>query len=187
MSVGALALFPPQAAIGRGTVGNQQVLVYSTPEFFRALQVILTRTGGNSSEPVSVDQLIQDDISAPFMVSANEGLDLSMIEAPAGMLSDPDYAPGDTPMVFQTPPYIGADAAPDPMEAMSVSASPVSITATRRCAINIDGSIVWQTLTVTRGATTVPVSGNTVELDAGDVLAFEYVSAPALTLIPRQS
>ncbi|NYT76651.1 hypothetical protein H0A71_06575 [Alcaligenaceae bacterium] len=185
-----LAFFPARIAMGQFQSQDrngrpQSTKVSMTPEFYRALQGVLHRLGGESSEVPDIDQIFEEVITAAFPPETTADSDaLQMVVQAAG---EREWA--FDPMVFATVPTDKdeTNATPLPFTQITPVASPVSFVATARCAINIDGAIIWASLTMTRAATTIPVSATLIELNAGDVIDFQYPvgPAPTLTVIPR--
>lgn len=61
----SLDLFPPRAIVGYVTVGGQKLPVEISPEFYRALRVLVSRVGGASSTDVA-----QSEIADAFAVGS---------------------------------------------------------------------------------------------------------------------
>lgn len=59
-----LQLFPIRAPIGSVTVNGQSLPVYMTPEFYRALNVVMTRLGSSTDSSVAGDSF--GEVFAPF-------------------------------------------------------------------------------------------------------------------------
>lgn len=171
-----LAFFPARIAIGQFTTPSGQAMkVQMTPEFYRALQEVLVRIGGPASDASGIEQLFLDAVTAPFGL-AGEGREEAAIYAPfcieAGM-------PG---LDLMQSPMPGT---PLPIMTIVPTASPMSITADRRCAIHIDGGTVAG-LVLSRFGVSLDVAGaKLVELSIGDTLTITYSAAPDISLIPR--
>lgn len=207
----SLPLFPARIAIGQFSTnsgGRQQtVKVQMTPEFYRALQMTLQRLGGPSSEIPAIDEIfLEATMASPFSQDAEDAAMMfgDMVQAPqneaTGDVFEAIHAqvPADSfqaqepgifqpqgdseggEATFQTP---RIDESPLAPQSLTVTASPMVITADRRCAIHIDGPI--DALTFSRAGVNLDVSGSLIELNLGDMLTVTYTSAPTLTLIPR--
>lgn len=74
------------------------------------------------------------------------------------------------------------------VSAVTVTASPMTYTATDRVSMHVNGGTVVA-LTFKRGVTSLPVAypvgGQFVALNPGDQLIISYLTAPTLTLVPR--
>jgi hypothetical protein len=64
----SLDLFPPRAVIGYANFNGQRVPIEISPEFYRALRVLVARVGGSASNG-TIDPI--SDLFAPFMQSAD--------------------------------------------------------------------------------------------------------------------
>lgn len=205
-----LALFPQRIAIGKVNVGGRDTPVHISPEFFRALQDVLRRVGGPSSEVPDLNQIFldatmgsavgQDDIaSGALMFGQSVSQPVAMNEAGAAaesvmglpmangqQIDNPVVPPAQCPGVDQSQVMVRpfADQSALPFQPMSVAPSPMQIQADRRCAIQITGTTT--TLTLSRAGVGLDVTGvPLIELNLGDTLIVEYTVAPAITLIPR--
>lgn len=87
------------------------------------------------------------------------------------------------PMVF--PDLAAHDSMAQPAAPLTVTASPMTITATRRCAIHVSGAL--SAITFARGgwSDSLPVANRIYELNCGDKLTITYLVAPTLTFLPR--
>lgn len=207
----SLPLFPARIAIGQFSTssgGRQQtVKVQMTPEFYRALQLTLQRLGGPSSEIPTIDEIfLEATMASPFSQDAQEAAMMlgDMVQAPRNEATDDDFMPvhasvpadsfqAQEPAIFQPQgdsdrgeavfQVLRIDESPLAPQSLTVTASPMVITADRRCAIHIDGPV--NSLTFSRAGVNLDVSGNLIELNLGDALTVTYTSAPTLTLIPR--
>lgn len=205
-----LALFPQRIAIGKVNVGGRDMPVHITPEFFRALQELLRRVGGESSEVPELNQFFleatmgsavgQDDIASGALmfgqsVSQPVGANDSGVAAESVMafrMADDQQIDStlaqpvpclsvDQAQVMAQP---TADQSALPFQPMAATPSPMQIQADRRCAIQITGTTT--TLTLSRTGVDLDVTGvPLIELNLGDTLIVEYTVAPAITLIPR--
>ncbi|QFY77521.1 hypothetical protein DUD43_07380 [Alcaligenes faecalis] len=207
-----LALFPQRIAIGKVNVGGRDVPVHISPEFFRALQDVLRRVGGPSSEIGSLNQFFDevspsgaiglDDIASGALMFGQSvsqpvgGQDVvGAGEAVMGFPMAEDYQFERAGPVVQPAQYQSSDQAPVmaqpvadqsalPFQALSVTSSPMQIQADRRCAIQITGATTAMTLS-RAGVDLVITGAPLIELNLGDTLTVEYTTAPAITLIPR--
>ncbi|WP_269497837.1 hypothetical protein [Castellaniella sp. S9] len=207
----SLPLFPARIAIGQFSTssgGRQQtVKVQMTPEFYRALQLTLQRLGGPSSEIPTIDEIfLEATMASPLSQDAQEAAMMlgDMVQASRNEATGDVFeavhaqAPADSfqaqePAIFQpqgdsergeaTFQVLRIDGSPLAPQALTVTASPMTITADRRCAIHVDGPV--DSLTFSRAGVNLDVSGNLIELNLGDTLTVAYTSAPTLTLIPR--
>lgn len=205
-----LALFPQRIAIGKVNVGGRDTPVHISPEFFRALQDVLRRVGGPSSEVPDLNQIFldatmgsavgQDDIASGALMfgqSVSQPVAMNEAGAAAESVMGLPMANGqqtDIPLVQPVPcPSVDqvqvmaqpiADQSALPFQPVAVTASPMQIQADRRCAIQIAG--VATVLTLSRAGVDLDITGSPlIELNLGDTLTIEYTAAPAITLIPR--
>ncbi len=205
-----LALFPQRIAIGKVNVGGRDMPVHITPEFFRALQDVLRRVGGPSSEVPSLDSLFleatlanptsQDDIVSGALMFGQSvsqpvgGNDSGAVADPVMGCPTPDSQQNDglvsQPMLHQDIDQVQimaqltADQSALPFQTLTTAPSPMQIQADRRCAIQITG--VATVLTLSRAGVDLNITGvPLIELNLGDTLTVEYTTAPAITLIPR--
>ena len=72
----SLDLFPPRAIVGYVTVGGQKLPVEISPEFYRALRVLVARVGGAASDGTA-DSI--SDIFASFG-QASEPIFLDVVQ-----------------------------------------------------------------------------------------------------------
>lgn len=191
-----LALFPQRIAIGKVNVGGRDMPVHITPEFFRALQELLRRVGGESSEVPELNQFFleatmgsavgQDDIASGALMFGQ-----SVSQPVGGQEAD---GAGEAVMGFPMPQPggLGGDIYQQSLEDQSAlpfwpiaaTTSPMQIQADRRCAIQIAGATT--ALTLSRAGVDLDITGaSLIELNLGDTLTVEYTAAPAITLIPR--
>ncbi len=210
--INPLALFPQRIAIGKVNIGGRGQDVFMTPEFFRALRDVLQRLGGPSSDVPGLGDILYESImgTVPDVDGAESFMSGETVSQMAGMggdaeawgrevifasipgnaadglLCDPVIQPASAdkdPEATVSQPCV-ADGSPLPFLSMAASASPVMITADRRCAVHIDGSA--DLLTYSRAGIDLDVTGTKlIEMNLGDVLTVEYTAAPTLTLIPR--
>lgn len=191
-----LNLFPQRIAIGKVNVGGRDMPVHITPEFFRALQELLRRVGGESSQVPELNQFFleatmglavgQDDIASGALMFGQS------VSQPVG--GQEAVGAGEAVMGFPMPQtgclggYICQQSPVDqsalPFWPIAATTSPMQIQADRRCAIQISGATT--ALTLSRAGVDLDITGAPlIELNLGDTLTVEYTAAPAITLIPR--
>ncbi len=202
-----LAFFPARIAIGdiRGT------RVFMTTEFYRALQDVLRRLGGSSSEVPDLDQLFMENIMAPAAGMDSDAASMfgDMLtqqghgSSEGSTLNDPAFAGmqvSPQPELIPEAPVLqpahqeqcGLEmlgqpqiaGSPMPFRALAATASPMAITADQSCAIHIDGAV--DQLTYSRAGTDLDLTGAPIiEMNLGDMLTVTYTVPPILTFIPR--
>lgn len=174
-----LQLFPQRIAIGKVSVGGRDQHVYMTPEFYRALREVLSRIGGSSSDTPDINQVFFEAVTASVPTQND-------VDWTSGEVVQPNYAGiesdgGVGEAVYQR----SGQESPMPFRSLSVTASPMTIAADRRCAVRVAGGAV-SAMVYSRAGSSVNVTGALlVEMSMGDTLTITYSSAPTLTLIPR--
>lgn len=195
-----LVLFPARIAIGQFQDGSRTVKVGMTTEFYRALQDVLRRLGGESSDVPNLDQIFHEAITAmpvstDDIAGAAQEFGQMLAQQPGGFSPEPQAAGDLTAPVAQIPAFgffglespvfqSAAEGSPLPFLPLAVAASPMTITADRRCAIHIADAV--DALTYSRAGVDLDVTGvSIIEMNLGDTLTVEYTAAPAITIIPR--
>lgn len=182
----SLSLFPARIAIGQFSLDRRtNVKVHMTPEFYRALQGVLSRLGGGSSEVPDLDQIFFEAISAPVSEASQESAEM-LAQAAQESVSSLSEIYG-VPVIYESPDApIFAPAGQGSALAfrgLDIPPSPLTFTADSRCAVHVDGDV--DSMTYSRFGVDLTVSGNVIEMNQGDTLTITYTSAPTLTLIPR--
>lgn len=182
----SLSLFPARIAIGQFSLDRRtNIKVHMTPEFYRALQGVLTRLGGGSSEVPDLDQIFFEAISAPAIQADQESAEM-IAQTPQEQALSLVEVYG-IPVIYESPePPVYApshEGSALPFRSLDVDPSPMTIIAEARCAVHIDGAV--DSLTYSRFGVGLTVSGSVIEMNQGDTLTIAYTSAPTLTLMPR--
>lgn len=184
MTTAPLNLFPQRVAIGT-VQGNS---VHMTPEFYRALHALFQRVGGADGGELSqflgetMGQAVNaDDIAAIAQMVGLEANQLFVQETLLPPSIEQEFRAADTAAEIIQQPLM--DSSPLPFRAVTVTASPMTIRADKRCAIHITGSTI---LSYSRAGKSLDVTGSKIiEMNLGDSIRIEYTAAPTITLIPR--